>query len=86
MEYEYFSLDTPVTLPKIVSKYRYELLDLKPHVSVCYQVWCFTAGGEFVQFFSGMISGEEYEAWSHDDTYMDNLIKAKVEAQLAVLA
>lgn len=85
MEYEYFSLEVPVTLPKVITKFRYELSDLKPHVSVTYTVWCFSESGELVKLLGGLIDGDEYANWSRDDTYMDSLIKQKVVTQLGAI-
>lgn len=78
-------LETPVTLPKVVTKYRYELRDWIPHVEVGFQVWCYSAMGELLHCFSGKIEGAEYVQWGTDDVYIDEVIKGKVLAKLATL-
>lgn len=75
---EYFILDEPIVFLKQINKYRYELMDFKPHVSVSYQIWCYNSKDIFVKFITGVISGVEYANWSNDDSYIDELMKQKV--------
>lgn len=75
-----FVLDNPILVVSnfTVEKYRYELRDLKPHLEVFYQIWCYDSKNEFIKILTGKIEGEEYSAWSSDDNYIDDLIKSKV--------
>jgi hypothetical protein len=75
-----FVLDEPIVVVSTINieKYKYELMNLKPHLEVSYQVWCYNSKDEFVKHFIGKIEGEEYSAWGNDDKYLDDLIKTKV--------
>jgi hypothetical protein len=75
---EYFILEEPLVLVKQINKYRYELMDFKPHLSVSYQILCYNLKDVFIKVLTGIIEGEEYANWSNDDKYIDDLMKQKV--------
>lgn len=79
-----FVLDEPIVVVSTINigKYRYELMNLIPHLEVSYQVWCYNSNDEFVKHFTGKIEGDEYSAWGSDDRYLDDLIKLKLIQKL----
>jgi hypothetical protein len=75
---EYFNLDEAIVVSKLINKYRYELMDFRPHVSVSYLIYCYSSADVFIKVLTGKIEGEEYSNWGDDDTYIDDLMKSKV--------
>jgi len=77
---EYFFLEEAIVVSKLIDKYRYELMDFKPHISVSYQIYCYNSADVFIKVLTGIIEGEEYSNWSNDDKYIDDLMKLKVQS------
>jgi len=73
-----FFLDEPIVLVKQINKYKYQLTDLIPDVSISYQIWCYNSNDVFIKALSGIIEGEEYSNWGEDDNYIENIIRLRV--------
>lgn len=69
--------------PKIVietleiNRYTYDLINLIPHTSAQYRIFCYCGDVE-VKFVTGLLEGEQYKEWTTDD-WLDAFIKSKVE-------
>jgi hypothetical protein len=61
-----------------ITRYAYSLIDVIPHTSVRYNIFCYNED-TFVKTVNGIIEGEEYKEWTTDD-WMDRYIKEKVNA------
>ena len=74
-------LDTPIivveTTTITINKYSYQLINLIPHTSVMYNIWCFHDNTQ-VKYISGLLDGEQYKEWTTDE-WLDAFIKNKVE-------
>jgi len=73
-----FFLDEPIVLVKQINKYKYQLTDLIPHVSISYQIWCYNSNDVFIKALNGVIEGDEYSNWGEDDNYIENIIRLRV--------
>ena len=73
-------LDIPleVKLIKYIYSYTYDLGNIISNKSVEYKIVCFTDTKEVVKVIIGKIEGDEYNEWSDDDKYIENLINQKV--------
>jgi hypothetical protein len=78
---ELIPLDTPIiyveTTTIQINKYSYQLINLIPHTSVMYNIWCFNDNTQ-VKYISGLLEGELYKEWTTDE-WMDAFIKKQVE-------
>jgi hypothetical protein len=63
---------------KKINNYKYLLSELKPHISVRYDIYCYD-GDAFVKNITGLLEGQDYLDWTNDD-FLDAFIKAKVIA------
>ena len=69
--------------PKIVietleiNRYTYDLINLIPHTSAQYRIFCYCGDVE-VKYITGLLEGEQYKEWTTDD-WLDAFIKTKVE-------
>jgi hypothetical protein len=72
-------IDPPKTVTETftITRYFYELNNIKLHTSVEYVIVCFN-GDTLVKTISGLLEGEQYKEWTTDD-WLDAFIKAKVE-------
>ena len=74
-------LDTPIivveTTTITINKYSYQLINLIPHTSFMYNIWCFHDNTQ-VKYISGLLDGEQYKEWTTDE-WLDAFIKNKVE-------
>jgi hypothetical protein len=79
---DFIPLDKPITVVEttniVINKYSYQLVNLIPHTSVVYNIWCFHDTTQ-VKYISGLLEGEQYKEWTTDE-WMDAFIKNKVEA------
>lgn len=75
-----YTLESEIVLveTKKINNYKYNLSELKPHISVRYDIYCFD-GDIFVKSITGLLEGQEYLDWTNDD-FLDAFIKAKVIA------
>lgn len=78
------NLEEPIVLVETttstITKYRYALTEFVPHTEVSFHLYCYDESDKLVKHIMGKIEGEEYIAWGADDTYIDDLMKAKVSA------
>ena len=69
--------------PKIVietleiNRYTYDLVNLIPHTSAQYRIFCYSGDVE-VKYITGLLEGEQYKEWTTDD-WLDAFIKTKVD-------
>ena len=60
-----------------INRYTYDLINLIPHKSVQYRIFCYCGDVE-VKYVTGLLEGEQYKEWTTDD-WLDAFIKTKVE-------
>jgi hypothetical protein len=75
-----YTLDAEIVFveTKKINKYKYNLSNLIPHVSVQYDIYCYN-DDVLVKNIKGLLEGQDYLDWTNDD-YLDTFIKAKVTA------
>ena len=64
-----------------ICKFKYQILELKLKESIRIAVYLFTENDILVEATQYLITGNEYNVWGSDDTYIVNLIKQKIQNQ-----
>lgn len=74
-------IDTPIQLaPRVVSKIKIQVIDVKLFESVTILVNLLDSNGQLLDNRCFTISGDEYSNWGNDDSYIINLVKSKLGA------
>lgn len=63
-----------------ICKFKYTILDIKLFESVRVAIYLYNENNMFIESTQIVVSGTEYLAWTNDDQYIINLIKAKIQS------
>ena len=67
-----------------ICKFKYQIVDIKLFESIRIAVYLFDDKDIMIEARQYQIIGDEYSAWSNDDTYLIKLIKDKIQKEFNV--
>jgi hypothetical protein len=79
MNQEEFAVYPPIKKTISISKFKYNILEIKLFESIRVAVYLYDDKDLLVEARQYIIDSNEYKAWSQDDQYIVNLIKAKIQ-------
>lgn len=79
MEQADFPVYPPIKKTISISKFKYNILEIKLFESIRVAVYLFDEKDMLVEARQYVIDSNEYKAWSQDDQYIVNLIKQKIQ-------
>ena len=79
MNQEEFAVYPPIKKIVSISKFKYNILEIKLFESIRVAVYLFDDKDLLVEARQYLIESNEYKAWSTEDQYIINLIKQKIQ-------